>query len=198
MRRILNPILIASLAIALCSPAARSAGKHKGENKQYSVDISFSGEYGKTYTNAQGTTYTFWGYSIFEPQIYPEKYWGVFPLYFWGTTVGVNVTITNHGPRNRMKVRIIREVYTLHTDGSNGVALIQPQAMEFSLKRGETKTINASFVAQYVAGADSGLDRFLVKVLHVNSGQGNGSEEPALIDVKEGIFCPPEIVPGRR
>ncbi len=195
MRRILSLILIPLFTVAVYSPSARSAGKHKGENKQFSVDIAFSGEFGETVTDSQGTTYSFWGYSIFEPKIYPEEYWGEFPLYFWNTHIGVAVTITNHGPRNRMKLKVIREAYTLRTDGTNGVALIKPYTINVTLGRGETATIDSSFAAHYVAGAESGLDRFLVKIVHVNSGKGSGDEEPGLIAVKEGIFCPPEIIP---
>ena len=40
---------------------------------------------------------------------------------------------------------------------------------------------------------DSGPDRFIVKVLHVNEGGGMGNEEPGLMLSKEGLFCPPEF-----
>lgn len=167
-------------------------GNHTGEQKMLVADIQFSGAAGTTVTNADGVDYCFWGYVAHEDKVYPPKYWGTFPLYFFGEKVGVTVTVTNKGPRAKSKIRIKTECYVLNTDGSSGVALTAPKVIDAEVARGETKVIDASFVVQYVAGAESGLDRFLIKVLHINEGGGPGNEEPGLIMVKEGIFCPPK------
>ena len=169
------------------------SGKHHGERKQFSVDIEFSGAYGFTITDDQGTTYIVGNWSVSEDKVYPPEYQGIYPLYFFGTEVGVTVTITNHGPRNRTKFRITTEAFVLHTDGSSGVALTDPQTFEADLRRGETKVIDASFIGEFREGAESGLDRFVVYVQHVNEGGGPGNRLPALIAVEEGVYCPPEI-----
>ena len=104
----------------------------------------------------------------------------------------MDVKVTNNGPRAIANLRVRTEVYCLRTDGSNGAELTPMLETDFSLETGETKVIDASFVSDFVEGAESGLDRLLVKVLHPNSGGGPGNSDPALIMVKEAIFCPPE------
>ena len=168
------------------------AGNHKGEVKQLDVKITFSGSYGETVTDEYGTTFNVWGFQIFEDKVYPSEYWGVFPLYFFGTEVGITVKVTNNGPRAIANLRVRTEVYCLRTDGSNGAELTPSRDIDFSLETGECKVINASFVGEFVEGAESGLDRLLVKLLHPNEGGGPGNQDPALIMVKEAIFCPPE------
>ncbi len=185
-------VLAVSVSLIPVSQALSKQGKHIGEQKMLDVVIEFSNSFGKTVTNADGVFYHFSGYVSRENKVYPSQYWGEFPLYFFGTKTGITVTITNKGPQAKAKLRIKTESYVLNTDGSSGIALMEPKVIDLEIPRGETKTIDASFVVEYIPGADSGLDRFLVKVLHMNKGGGKGNMEPALIMSKEGIFCPPE------
>ena len=110
--------------------------------------------------------------------------------------VGITVTITNRGPRRTAKLRIRTEAYVLRTDGTNGPELTEPREIDIEVARGQTVVIDASFTVPYSPLLDSGLDRFLVKVSHPNEGGGPGNEDPALIMVGEGVFCPPELVDG--
>lgn len=188
MRRfglIIGFVMLAGIAFA-------KSGLHKGERKMFDVEIKFFNSFGKTITNETGTYYNFWGYTFYEPKVYPEEYWGEFPLYFFGSEVGVIVKVKNNGPRKKAKIRIKVEAYVLKTDGSNGVSLMEPKTIDIIVNKGEEKEIDASFIAEYVEGAESGLDRFIVKVLHINEGGGKGNPEPSLIMQKEGVFCPPE------
>lgn len=192
------------LATALCAYAQKErpaealyqssyqAGEHNGEVKQLEVNVGFGGEYGQTVTDAQGTTYNVWGMSFYEQKVYPPEYWGVFPLYFYDTDVGVTITVKNVGPRKIAKLRVRTECYVLQTDGSNGTQLGQPRESDIDVEAGETAAVDATFNVSYTPGADSGLDRLVVKILHPNEGGGPGNPDPALIMVKEGIFCPPE------
>ena len=168
------------------------AGQHTGEQNMLDVDIQFSNSSGRTITNVSGVYYNFWGYTFYENKVYTSEYWGVYPLYFFLDKVGVTVKVTNKGPRAKSKVRVKTEANVILTNGASGVALTDPKIIDVEVIKGETKTIDASFVAEYREGADSGLDRFVVKVLHVNEGGGPGNEEPSLIMAKEGVFCPPE------
>jgi hypothetical protein len=188
-------ISVILFSLTFVSPSFAKQGKHTGEQNMLDVDIRFSDSSGETITDAYGISYQFYGRVIRENKVYPSKYWGEFPLYFFGSKTGVTVTVTNNGPRAKAKVRIQTEANALLTDGSNGVTLAEPRVIDVEVARGETKTIDASFVAQYVPGAESGLDRFTVKVSHMNEGGGKGNPEPALIMVKEGVFCPPEYQP---
>jgi len=171
------------------------AGNHKGEQKQLDARIDFSGSCGTTITNSEGIFYHFWGYCFKEDKVYPPKYWGSWPLYFFGTKIPVKVTVKNNGPRAKAKIRIKTEAYCLLPDGSNGGALMEPKTIDVEVLKGEEKVIDASFVTEYAAGTESGLDRFIIKVLHINEGGGKGNPEPALIMSKEGVFCPPEYIP---
>lgn len=185
-------VLVILFSLIFVPQSFAKQGKHVGEQNMLDVDIQFSNSYGETITNADGIFYHFYGMVIHENKVYSSKYWGEFPLYFFGTTTGVTVKVTNNGPSAKAKVRIQTEANVLRTDGSNGVTLAEARVIDVEVARGETKTIDASFVAQYVPGAESGLDRFTVKVSHMNEGGGKGNPEPALIMVKEGVFCPPE------
>ncbi len=181
------------LFVVILRSSAFANGNHFGEQEQLDATITFTDSFGQTVTDASGTYYQYWGYSFYEPKVYPEAYWGVFPLYFFGYKTGIQVTVTNKGPRNTAKLRIRTECYVLNTDGTNGVALLSPADIDIEIKRGETRVIDASFIPEFVSGAESGLDRFVVKLLHPNQGGGSGNAEPALIYWKEGIFCPPEF-----
>lgn len=168
------------------------AGKHTGERKMLAADISFFNTSGKTVTNSKGVFYHYYGIVVHENKVYPSKYWGEYPLFFIGNSAGIKVTVSNKGPRAKIKLRVKTECYTLKTDGSNGMTLMAPRTVDFVVNRGETKTIDASFAIQNQPGMESGLDRFIVKLLHINEGSGPGNNEPALIMQKEGVFCPPE------
>ena len=194
-KRVISFVAVISAFCLMFVPALFSGqGNHLGEQKMLDVDIQFLNPSGKTITGADGVFYHFGGYKIHENKVYPPEYWGEFPLYFFGQRVGLNVTVKNKGPRAKAKVRIKTEAYCLLTDGSSGAMLCEPQIISVEIARGETKTIDASFVTRYTPAAESGLDRFLIKVMHVNEGGGPGNEEPGLIMVREGIFCPPEYM----
>ena len=169
-------------------------GQHNGEAQQLEASIDFFNSYGKTVANDKGTFYYFYGSVTKEDKVYPQKYWGEYPLFFFGGTAGVKVTLTNKGPRQVAKIRVKTEANILKTDGSSGESIMDPKSYEIEVPRGETKIIDASFISQYREGMDSGLDRFTVKVLHMSEGGGQGNPEPSLIMVKEGVFCPPKYV----
>jgi hypothetical protein len=197
--------LSAALLLATAAVAAPStditdqykAGDHNGELKQLAVSVDFTGAYGHTVTNAQGTTYNFWGASIFEPKVYLSQYWGDFPLYFFGLPVHADVSVSNLGPRQSFKLRVTTQTYALNLDGTNGVKLAPDVVKDFVVNKGETQNLDMSFTPQFVPGADSGLDRFVILVQHPNeggNGNGNGANDlPALILAKEAILCPPAV-----
>jgi hypothetical protein len=199
MRKALLSLSLALAATVAASPSTvitsqYKAGDHTGELKQLDVQIDFTGNYGLTTTNASGITYNFFGQSLFENKVYPSQYWGTFPLYFFGLPVHAEVTVHNLGPRNSFKLRVTSQAYDLNLDGSNGVSLAPDVVKEFNVGNGETQRLDMSFTPQYVPGADSGLDRFVILVQHINDGgSGNGNPLPALILAKEAILCPPAV-----
>lgn len=182
-------LLAFSVAIVPCLTAA---GNHTGEQAMLDVDIQFLNSYGTTVTNAQGTFYNYYGMTFREDKVYPSQYWGTYALYFFDGPTTINVRVTNKGPRAKAKIRIKTEAYVLRTDGSSGASLMTPRTIDIELAKGETRNIDASFVLPYNPSLESGLDRFLVKVLHIN--EGVSGREPGLIMVKEGVYCPPEYI----
>ena len=138
------------------------------------INVSFSKESGKTVTDQYGTCYNVFGYSCFEQKIYPSAYWGVFPLYFFGDNVGVTVTVANQSNSRKAKLLLRTECYCLNTDGSNGAKLMTPREFETTVNAGESKVVDASFDTEYTPDADSGLDRFLIKVYNAPAVDGDG------------------------
>jgi len=62
---------------------------------------------------------------------------------------------------------------------------------------GVTVTLDMSFVTEYdpsIPDMESGLDRFVVEIYHMNAG-GNSGRDVAPITSAEGVFCPPEYTP---
>lgn len=165
------------------------AGEHIGERNQLDMTFAFSGSYGETITDENGTFYCVMGKVYYEPKVYQPEYWGVFPLYFFDTQVGMSVTVANLGPRRTENLRVETECRVLKTDGSNGAQLSPPKQYDFELGRDESITLDTSFAPVDVPDADSGLDRVLVKLLHPNNGKD--AVDPALIMSKEGVICPP-------
>jgi len=148
---------------AMVRDIRKGGADNRGEDITLDINISFSANAGETITDENGTTYCFYGYRSWEEKIYPPEYWGVFPLYFFGQRVGINVTVKNEG-NDDVKLRVVTECYCLNTDGGNGAQLLAPQEQEILIAGNQTESLDGSFVASYVEGADSGLDRFLVKV----------------------------------
>jgi len=186
--------LTVALTVVLALPAlAQKAGEHKGEKKQLDVEIAFSLESGQTMATPEGTFFCFHGKVIFEDKVYPPIYHGAYPLYFFGEPVGVTIRVGNLGPRAKTKLRVTLESYVLNTDGSSGAALMPAKQVEVELARGETIELDGTFVAEPTPDSENGLNRFVVKLAHPNEGRGPGNPEPALIMVKEGIFCPPSV-----
>jgi len=165
------------------------------------VGVAFSGGWGETITDENGTYYNICGWTMFEPKVYPPEYWGVFPLYFFNDTVGVTLALQNQGD-TRAKVRIRTECYCLGTDGASGAELMAPSEREAAADVGTTENVDASFVCEYTPEADSGLDRFLVKVMNpdaadpnngahtitgnLNLGPGNSGDNAFLLTLANG------------
>lgn len=187
-------IYTAVLALLSAAVISWAAGKHEGEVKQLDVRVEFHSAFGTTVADAQGTHYHVGNSVSHEDKVYASSIWGEYPLYFFGTTVGAKVTVTNSGPRAKAKLRIRSEAHYLRIDGSNGKELAPAKEIEVEVAKGETKEIDASFFVPWTEDAESGLDVLTLKVLHANEGEGSGND-PGLILAKRAIFCPPKFRP---
>jgi hypothetical protein len=192
MSKGISVIISVFIILVFSSVIFANTGQHIGERRMLDVNINFYDSKGKTVTNSQGIYYHHSGRVKYEPKVYPSRYWGTYPLYFFGGRVGVKVTVANKGPRAKIKLRITSEANVILVSGDIGASIMQPKTTQFTVAKGQTKTIDVSFVTQPTPDVDSGLDLFTVKVQHANQGGGPGNEYPALIMVKEGVFCPPK------
>lgn len=155
-------------------PGENGKCENSEQKASLAINVSFSKDSGRTVTDQNGTCYNVMGYSFFEPKVYTPAYWGVFPLYFFGDNVGVTVSVANQSSFRKAKLLIRTECYCLNTDGSSGVKLMTPREFETTITAGESKVIDASFDAEYTPEADSGLDRFLIKVYNAPAADGDG------------------------
>ena len=112
------------LSLAAVSSVLGKQGRHIGENRMLDVDIIFSNPSGTTVTDASGVYYKYWGYVFHENKVYPQQYWGEYPLYFVGQHIPITVTVTNKGPRAKSKIRVKTEAYTLQTTGASGMSVL--------------------------------------------------------------------------
>lgn len=171
----------------------KDSGADQGLAEAIDLTIGFYGEYGQTITDENGTTYHVDGQSFYENKVYPPEYWGVFPLYFFGTTVGVTIGVENQSDSKDARLRLEKTCHVLRTDGSNGAELSPPETIDVGIAAGGTKTVDASFGAEYVSGAESGLDRLLVKVfgapavIYTSVEHLNGASMIRLGDATEGL-----------
>jgi hypothetical protein len=189
MKKIILTLLVFLTMVEIPIVSGKS-GKHLGEQRMFTVNIDFKNPAGKTITNSNGVFYHFYGSVYHENKIYIPEYWGEYPLYFVGEPAYITVTVTNNGPRAKAKIRIRTESYVLNPDGSKGISLVNPGTIDAEVAKGETKNIDATFTIQNQPGMESGLDLFVVKVLHINEGNVKEDHEPGLIMIKRGVFCP--------
>lgn len=159
------------------------------KKEKVGIEVEFFNERGTTVTNENGIYYSFSGITIHENKVYPEAYWGTYPLYFFGQEAGIRIKCdTLIGNNKKYIVRIA--AYILKTDGSNGAVLLAPVDQKVVLKKNQTLEIDGSFTAIFdPSNHESGLDRLEVSVFQTNS-QGKIGK---LIAKKEAVFCPPEL-----
>jgi len=159
------------------------------KKKKIEVEIEFFNGVGTTVTNASGIFYTFNGITIQENKVYPEEYWGTYPLYFFGQETGIRINFKTLVGNNKKYV-VRTEVYGLNTDGSNGGVYLAPTDQKIVLKKNETLVLDRSFTAVFDSSIhESGLDRLIVTVFKVADDGSLGK----IVAKKEGIYCPPEI-----
>ena len=172
-------LLLALITSAYAGGAGRTVRQRKGGGPDESpgaielaIDVTFSKQVGETVTDENGTFYHVFGMVFYENLVYPPEYWGVFPLYFFGEEVGINVNVANLSAQ-KAAFLLRCAAYCLRADGSNGAQLLAPTDRAVVIGKNSSADIDSSFVAGYVEGAESGLDRFLVKALEQNGSESD-------------------------
>lgn len=179
--------VLAATSLLFSATAFASPHKHHGHGGggATTATIFISGSAGYSETDGSGIRYIVNNKTIGEEsKVYPERYWGIFPLFFFDNTVGVHVSVTNTTLHSE-KLLVTAFAYVLNTDGSDGGQLEAPTQTKVTVGHNQTLAVDASFVAHSGPGIDSGLDRFRVIVTRQSDGK--------VVATKEGVFCPPEL-----
>ncbi|GAF78455.1 unnamed protein product, partial [marine sediment metagenome] len=131
----------------------------------FDLEILFANTMGYIITGSHGATYMVTGYppQTDPTKVYPEEYWGEYPLYLPGSMALAGMMVTYNGPAEQIDMGFVTEVYVLQLDGSNGELINGPNTFDFTINKGETKIIPEGF--RIPLGA-KGLNRFIAKLYH--------------------------------
>ena len=169
------------------------AGKHYGEMKMLYADIEFMSPVGSTLADETGLTYYYMGNVFFNYDlVYPEEYYGTYPLYYPGNPVPTKITVTNYGPRAIAKHTLVTEAYSINLDGSLGESIREPDIFEFEVALGETIVIDGTFTLPADGKNPAGLNLVTISIYH----NRNDNNDASLIMTKDAVFCPPEYLEG--
>jgi hypothetical protein len=180
---------LVSLCLVLVSVnSAIAVDKHYSEMKMLYAEIEFDDPSGSTLVDETGITYYYKGNVDHDPNlVYPEKYYGTYPLYFPTSIVPTKITVTNYGPWAIAKHMIVTEVHVINLDGSLGTTLISPDVFKFEVALGETVTIFGTFTLPPVGKSPDSLNLVTVSIYH----HRNDNNDASLIMTKDAVFCPP-------
>ncbi|MFA6092162.1 MAG: hypothetical protein WCU88_01245 [Elusimicrobiota bacterium] len=187
-----NSLLVFSLLLVGVPVVVQTQGKHAGEAAKISAEVSFLSPAGTTRTDAQGITYQSGGWSYTEPKIYPQPYWGSFPLYFVGQAMRFQVRLSNTAVKGekpfRVRVQALNRV--LETNGALGMEIgpMKEWIVE-DLRPGESSMREFSIDIVPDPNLPSGLDVTKVRILHENQ----GSADAGLIKEEIAVWCPPAL-----
>jgi hypothetical protein len=183
---------LAALLFMAVPSGVFAAGNHNCEAGKIMASVAFTNPAGTTYTDASGIRYTLNGWTFAgEPKVYPQAYWGQYPLYFVGTSMTFMVNLTNMAPMGQksFKIRVQALNNVLETNGSLGMQIAPPQEWIVSdLKPGETRNLPGSIFIPFNPNMPSGLDITKIRISHVNEG---ANDDAALIKEEIAVWCPP-------
>ncbi len=157
------------------------------------IDVTFLSPAGKTVSDATGLTFITGGGSIHENKVYDSSFWGTYPLYFVGTTMNFDVSLTNLkgkgkcGNKPIKKLEVDANSFVLGLDGSEGAAIGSPSEWKVDeLAPGQTVVFEG---VVSIGAQPSGLDVTRVRVYH-NKNKKN--PQAGLLKEHKAVWCPPD------
>jgi hypothetical protein len=153
-------------------------------------------------TDVSGITYNYGGASTFEPKVYPEQFWGTFPLYLPGTTMRFTVFLTNDTAQGKrpynVKVQAISNVLNETINGGGlGTEIGTSETWEVTdLLPGQTRTVTGSVVIPGDGSLPSGLDVTRIIISHLNNANDPDEDDTVagFVDLEYCAWCPPPRV----
>lgn len=191
---------VGACASDLLGPIWHLKGKHIGYVDTLSWSIEYVGQWGRTVVNADGATFHHdlccGGAITADPSwIYPEQYWGEYPMYYLGTDMHYRITLANSDPnRTYRHLRLVAIQEYFSPDGEWGEWMGEDAARDWyipELKSGESAVYEGSFLI--AANGRPGLNQTHIQVQHWNGGTGIPGPGSVIIDdVNSALWCPPE------
>lgn len=208
--------LLLSVSTAAIAPVGASAsdllgpiwhlkGKHIGYVDSLSWSIEYTGQWGRTVVSADGAVFYHdlccGSAMTADPSwIYPEQYWGQYPMYYMGTDMHYRITLTNDDPnRTYRHLRLVSIQEYFSPEGEWGEWMGEDAAKDWyipELKPGESVFFDGSF--HIAPDGLPGLNQTHIQVQHWNGGKGIPGPGSVIIDdAKAALWCPPEAsAPG--
>ncbi len=189
-----------TVASDLLGPIWHLKGKHVGYAETLSWSIEYTGQWGRTVVSAGGAVFHHdlccGGAVTADPSwIYPEQYWGEYPMYYLGTDMHYRITVANtHSDRTYRHLRLVAIQEYFSPEGEWGEWMGEDAAKDWyipELKPGEIAVFDGSF--HIAPDGRPGLNQTHIQVQHWNNGTGIPGPGSVIVDdVKAALWCPPE------
>jgi len=200
--KILAALLLASSVASasdLLGPIWHLQGKHIGDGEPLSWTIEYLDSWGRTVVDTNGghfyhdrccgsfrTDDPSWNYS--------QQYWGLYPMYYIGTTMRYRITLCNNSNRTYENLRVVAIQEYLTEDGSWGERLGPDAAKDWYVRElAPHSCLVFEGTCRIMGDAHGGLDQTHLQVQHWNAGSGQPGPGSVIIDdTHAAIWCPPE------
>jgi hypothetical protein len=201
MKTLIALLMTASVSYSsdLLGPIWDQQGNHTGDAKPLSWTIEYLDSWGRTVVDGSGGLFYHdrccGGYQTTDPSwVYPQQYWGTYPMYYIGTTMRYRITLCNDTNRTYKNLRVIAIQEYFNSAGRVGERLGDDAAEDWNgaeLKAGECVTLDGLFAIPN--DGEGGLDQTHLQVQHWDKGRGQTGRGAVLVDeTKAAIWCPPE------
>jgi len=183
----------------LLGPVWQLKGKHIGDGEPLSWKIEYFDQWGRTVVDNNGGHFYHdkccGGYLTDDPSwLYPQQYWGTFPMYYIGTTMRYRITLTNNSRRTYKNLRVVAIQEYLNPTGDWGERLGPDAARDWYVRTlGPGQSVVLEGTCNILGDAHGGLDQTHLQVQHWNGGKGKPGPGSVIIDdAKAAIWCPPD------
>lgn len=187
----------------LMGPIGHLQGNHNGDAKNLSYNIVYIDPSGYTVLDKNGVHYyddlSGEAYAH-EEKFYPERYYGVYPLYYMDDYMNFEIHLMNIGNRTYKNLRVIAIQEYLNEDGQAGERMGPDCAYDWyipTLKAGQAVVLKCKFYIPYDV-TRAGMDQTHIQVQHwMNASENPGDNDECgngrviIDDAQAAMWCPP-------
>jgi len=201
MKTLIALLITASISSAsdLLGPIWEQQGNHTGDAKPLSWKIEYLDAWGRTVVSGTGGLFYHdrccGGYQTTDPSwLYPQQYWGTYPMYYIGTTMHYRITLCNDTNRTYKNLRVIAIQEYFNPAGHAGEMIGNDAAEDWlvpELLSGQCVSLDGVFAIPN--DGEGGLDQTHLQVQHWDKGRGQTGRGAVILDeTKAAIWCPPD------